>query len=114
MSNYLLVITEFNKKLQLKKLNINEVIDKMNQIEDLLRLNYHRGVYDPTSECNKVCRVYFGKYFFNDGLFPYIGHYKHLSNDENELKMIFKIGKKIANKFYDYIDNYNIYANYET
>ncbi len=39
MNNYLMLITEFNDNLKLRKLNINEAEDKMNQIEDMLKLN---------------------------------------------------------------------------
>ena len=109
MNNYLMLITEFNDNLKLRKLNINEVEDKMNQIEDMLKLNYlsyQNNVYDPTFYCNKVCRVYFGHYDFNYCLFQCIHHYKHLTNDIRELNLIFKIGKKIANKFTAYMYEY--------
>ena len=38
--DYLLLITEFNNKLKLRKLNIDDVVIKMNQIEDMFKLNY--------------------------------------------------------------------------
>ena len=48
MTNYLMLITEFNDNLKLRKLNINEVEDKMNQIEDMLKLNFTMGFYTTT------------------------------------------------------------------
>ena len=74
--NYLQIITDFNNDLKLKKLNINEVVDKMNQIEDILQLNYTMR-----SNKNKVFTIDEGKYEFNGCLFLYIDHYKHLTDN---------------------------------
>ena len=38
--NCLLLITDFNNNLKLRKLNINEVVDKMNQFENMFKLDY--------------------------------------------------------------------------
>ena len=111
-NNYLSLITEFNKNLKMKNLNINEVVDKMNQIEVLLKLNYHSGVYDPMSDNNKVCRVYFGRYNFNWCLFQNINNYKHLTTNKRELYLIYKIGKIIAGKFTDYLYEYEAHNVY--
>ena len=82
MNNYyLLLITDFNNNLKLKKLNIDDVVIKMNQIEDLLKLNYTLR-----SNKNKVFTIDDGIYNFNSCLFGYIDHYKHLSNDKKRVK----------------------------
>ena len=115
MTNYLMLITEFNKNLKIKKSNINEVVDKMNEIEDLLKLNYlSYQTYDPTFYYNKVCRIHSGHHEFNFSLFKCINHYKHLTNDIRELNLIFKIGKKIANKFTAYFYEYDYCNIYHT
>ena len=100
--DYLLLITEFNNNLKLRKLNIDDVVIKMNQIEDMLKLNYTLR-----SNKNKVFTIIEGEYKFNFCLFGYIDHYKHLSNDKKELSKIKAIGMKISKKFGNYLANHN-------
>ena len=108
---YLLLITEFNNNLKLKKLNINEVVDKMNEIENLLKLNFTSGFPWPGLDRNKVYYIIDGKYRFNYCLFSYIDHYKHLTNDPKELTKIKDVGKKISQKFRNYLSSNNILIN---
>ena len=108
---YLLLITEFNNNLKLRKLNINEVVDKMNEIENLLKLNFTSGFPWPGLDRNKVYYIIDGKYRFNYCLFSYIDHYKHLTNDPKELTKIKDVGKKISQKFRNYLSSNNILIN---
>ena len=64
--DHLLIITEFNNKLKLRKLNIDEVVDKLKQIENMLKLNYSMSM-NPNK--NKVFTIEDGKYKFNSCLF---------------------------------------------
>ena len=73
----LLLITEFNNNLKFKKLTIEEVVDKMNEIENLLKLNFTSGFPWPGLDRNKVYYIIDGKFRFNYCLFSYIDHYKH-------------------------------------
>ena len=100
--NYLLLITDFNNNLKLRKLNINEVVDKMNQFEDMFKLNYTMR-----TNKNKVFTIDEGIYIFNCCLYLYIDHYKHLTDDKKELSKIKAIGIKISMKFSNYLYNYN-------
>ena len=68
--NYLLLITDFNNVLKLRKLNINEVVDKMNQFENMFKLNYTMR-----TNKNKVFTIDEGIYKFNCCLFLYIDQY---------------------------------------
>ena len=108
---YLLLITEFNNNLKLRKLNIDEVVDKMNEIENLLKLNFTSGFPWPGLDRNKVYYIIDGKYRFNYCLFSYIDHYKHLTNDPKELTKIKDVGKKISQKFRNYLSSNNILIN---
>jgi hypothetical protein len=107
MNNYLMLITEFNDNLKLRKLNINEVEDKMNQIEDMLKLNFTMGFYTRTLDKNKVFHIIDGKHKLNSCLFLYIDHYRHLTNNKKELSKIKEVGMKIMKKFINYLSNYN-------
>ena len=107
----LLLITEFNNNLKLKKLTIEEVVDKMNEIENLLKLNFTSGFPWPGLDRNKVYYIIDGKYRSNYCFFSYIDHYKHLTNDSKELTKIKDVGKKIAQKFRNYLSNNNILIN---
>ena len=101
--DYLQLITDFNNKLKLRKLNIDEVVEKMNQIENMLKLNYSMSM-NPNK--NKVFTIEDGKYKFNSCLFLYINHYEHLTNNKDDLRKIKEIGKKIMMKFINYLSNY--------
>ena len=107
MNNYLMLITEFNNNLKLRKLTIDEVVDKMNQVEDMLKLNFTMGFYTTTLDKNKVFHIIDGKYKLNSCLFHYIDHYKHLTNNKKELSKIKAVGEKIMKNFLIYISNYN-------
>ena len=100
--NCLLLITDFNNNSKLRKLNINEVVDKMNQFEDMFKLNYTMR-----TNKNKVFTIDEGIYKFNCCLFLYIDHYKHLTDDKKELSKIKAIGIKKSMKFSNYLYNYN-------
>ena len=106
-SNYLLLITEFNNNLKFKKINIGDVVIKMNQIEDMLKLNYTMR-----TNKNKVFTIDEGIYKFNCCLFLYIDNYKYLTDDNQELSKIKAIGIKIAMKFSNYLYNYNCKNSY--
>ena len=107
----LLLITEFNNNLKLKKLTIEEVVDKMNEIENLLKLNFTSGFPWPGLDRNKVYYIIDGKFRFNYCLFSYIDHYKHLSNNPKELTKIKDIGRKIAKKFRNYLSTHDLIVN---
>ena len=61
----------------MKKLNLNEIVDKMNQFDDMFKLNYTMR-----SSLNRVFTVGEGQYELNGCLFLYIDHYKHFTDDK--------------------------------